>query len=84
MTIITPALQELAELFGDPVLAQDVGEQFTCSEADTIARILATSGHSGAAARWLFGHSLGDETDDRHLGMTEASAEAYVSDMSDA
>ncbi len=60
----------LAEVFGDDMLAQMQGGNFTCSEADNIATALIMLGQPDAAATWLEGHSLGDDSDEdsHHLG----------------
>lgn len=63
---LTDALAELAGVFGDGYVAFDNGSKFTCTEADTIARVLVVAGHEDAAVTWLKGHAEGDEGGDNH------------------
>lgn len=63
---LSDALAELAGVFGDGMTSDMVGSQFTCSEADTIARVLVLAGHREAAETWLRGHAQGDEDGDSH------------------
>lgn len=57
---------DLASVFGDGYIASDVGHHFTCTEADTIARVLKLSGNVEAAETWLEGHAEGDDCGDDH------------------
>ncbi|MFH8414378.1 hypothetical protein [Streptomyces collinus] len=63
---LSDALAELASTFGDGYVAFDTGSKFTCSEADSVARVLAVAGHEDAAVTWLRGHAEGDEGGDSH------------------
>ncbi|MGW1040019.1 hypothetical protein [Streptomyces sp. NPDC002547] len=60
------ALSELASVFGDGMTAYDTGSKFTCSEADSVARVLIFSGNEEAAVTWLKGHADGEDWDDSH------------------
>jgi hypothetical protein len=64
--ILDSALDGLAQVFGDPDTAAQVGPQFTCTEADRIAWALIASRHAGAAVVWLEGHAAGDTGQDKH------------------
>jgi hypothetical protein len=66
--ILEQALDGLAEVFGDPETAGEVGPHFTCSEADRIAWALVASRHANAALVWLDAHAAGDKDEDRHGG----------------
>jgi hypothetical protein len=66
--ILESSLDDLAQVFGDPETAAQVGGEFTCAEADCIARVLIASRHADAAAVWLAAHATGDTTEDRHGG----------------
>ncbi|MGW0861278.1 hypothetical protein [Streptomyces sp. NPDC002611] len=61
------ALGDLASAFGDDWTADHTGPAFSCSEADSVARLLALTGHEDAAVRWLVGHAQNDEWDDFHF-----------------
>lgn len=61
LAMLEPALERLAEMFGDGMTALNVGEHFRCSEADTIAEVLLAAGHKDAAVNWLNGHAVGDK-----------------------
>ncbi|MFI5863543.1 hypothetical protein [Streptomyces sp. NPDC051546] len=65
------ALADLASVFGDGMTADHTGPAFSCGEADTIARVLALSGHREAAETWLSGHAQGDEGDDYHFTVND-------------
>ncbi|WJN62610.1 hypothetical protein [Streptomyces phage phiScoe1] len=69
------ALDELAKVFGDGMTADHVGSKFTCSEADTIARVLILTGYKDEAVAWLEGHAQGDEVDDLHFTYDETDPE---------
>lgn len=69
------ALTELAGVFGDGLTANMVGSQFTCSEADKIARSLLLAGHRKEAETWLSGHAQGDEYDDYHFIVNDEDPE---------
>lgn len=79
-------LNELAAVFGDGMTAMHLGGSFTCPEANTIAAVLALSGHIDAASEWLAAHAEHDEDHDLHVGWstdiateaTRAIARAYV------
>lgn len=58
---LADALDDLADVLSDGMTAGHVGHHFTCSEAETIARVLQLAGHADAAAAWLDGHAEGDE-----------------------
>ena len=61
------ALTDLAGVFGDDWTADHTGPAFSCSEADSVARLLALTGHTEAAVQWLIGHAQKDEWDDYHF-----------------
>ncbi|QJD50719.1 hypothetical protein SEA_ISSMI_73 [Streptomyces phage Issmi] len=69
------AITALAGVFGDGMTADMVGASFTCSEADTVARLLALAGHKSEALTWLEGHAQGDEVDDSHYTYDETDPE---------
>ena len=77
---LTEALHEMAEQLGDEMTADMVGPRFTCTEADSVARVLALSGHQAAAANFLFGHASEDEDEDTHFQMTHESVSDYIAD----
>lgn len=61
------ALDQMASVFGDGLTASGVGPHFTCSEAESVARVLTLSGNRAAAAVFLAGHAAGDDDpDDLH------------------
>lgn len=64
---LVDALTDLAHVFG--ITAGHTGHHFTCSEAETIARVLQLAGHADAAAAWIDGHAEGD---DERSGDTDA------------
>ena len=66
--VLEKALDGLAEVFGDPEAAAEVGPHVTCSEADRIAWALVASRHANAAVVWLDGHAATDTDEDRHGG----------------
>jgi ApbE superfamily uncharacterized protein (UPF0280 family) len=88
------ALSNLADVFGDCMTADHTGSSFSCGEADSVARLLALTGHEDAAVRWLIGHAQNDEWDDYHfIGndddpedegrvMTDEEIAEYVADWS--
>ncbi|ATI18775.1 hypothetical protein SEA_DAUDAU_74 [Streptomyces phage Daudau] len=63
---LNDALAELASVFGDGMTADHTGSGFTCTEADTVARVLVLAGHTDAAETWLHGHADGDDGGDSH------------------
>ena len=66
--ILERALDGLAEVFGDPDAAEEVGPHVTCDEADRIAWALVASRHADAAVVWLDKHAATDTDEDRHGG----------------
>jgi hypothetical protein len=60
------ALTGAAEVFGDEMFADYMGEKFSCREADAIARLLVVAGHDVAAQVFLLGHAQGDKPGDFH------------------
>ncbi|WP_327292463.1 hypothetical protein [Streptomyces sp. NBC_01198] len=68
---LTESLAMMADVFGDGMFASHVGGFFTCSEADSIARVLLLSGHRDEALTWLSCHADGDEVDDSHFTYDE-------------
>ncbi|MEU5446903.1 hypothetical protein [Streptomyces californicus] len=60
------AIAELSSVFGDGMTASDTGSNFTCTEADIIARVLYLTGQEEAAVTWLLGHAEGEDWDDTH------------------
>jgi len=85
---LNEALAALAGVFGDGMTADHTGSGFTCTEADTIARVLVLAGHHDEAASWLEGHATGDDGGDDHWHfdgdddegrpLTEDEVSAYV------
>lgn len=71
LKVLDGAISELAGVFGDGMTADHVGAKFTCSEADTIARLLVLAGHKDDAVNWLIGHAQGDEAEDSHFTYDE-------------
>lgn len=59
-------IEDLSMVFADDTTAGDIGPQFTCSEADAIARALLAGGQWMSAHVWLEGHSQGDAPHERH------------------
>ncbi|WAB08780.1 hypothetical protein SEA_ANDRIS_76 [Streptomyces phage Andris] len=86
------ALEGLAETFSFYGTAE-AGPHFTCTEADSIARVLLASGNRDEAITWLTGHAHGDEWGDDHFigdaddpedegrAMTDAELAAYVDEL---
>ncbi|MGW6600580.1 hypothetical protein [Streptomyces sp. NPDC055036] len=73
------ALHDLAVTFGDYMTAE-AGGHFTCTEADSLARVLLLSGHRDQAITWLTGHWSGDDdADDLHAD--EESIPAYLDSL---
>jgi hypothetical protein len=70
---LSEALAALAGVFGDGMTADHTGSGFTCTEADTIARVLVLAGHSEAAESWLEGHATGDDGGDDHWHYDESN-----------
>lgn len=70
--------QQVGEVLAET--ASDVGEHFTCGEADTLAMFLAMNGETEAASVFILGHAAGDIEDDDIHGpdWTRADADAYV------
>ena len=66
--VLAKALDGLAEVFGDPETAAEVGPHITCSEADPIAWALVASRHAKAAVVGWMGTPLADTDEDRHGG----------------
>jgi hypothetical protein len=64
--VLSDALTGLASVFGDGMTADHTGSGFTCTEADTIARVLVLAGHRDEAVTWLEGHASGDDCGDDH------------------
>lgn len=82
MPHIADALQALAGIvatISHPEYALAVGQHMTCSEADHLARLVLRLGEVEAAARIIYGHSVGDDDiDDDHQDMDEGDAVQYV------
>lgn len=81
MTPLGRALDDLAEEFEDTA---GLGEHFTCSEADAVARVLALTGHPNTAASFLLGHSSEDDDESyAHYGWERSDelATEYVAAM---
>ncbi len=66
--VLEDALDGLAEVFGDPETAWQVGKHFTCAEADRIAWVLIVSRHDHAAVVWLTLHAASDTDESLHGG----------------
>lgn len=85
MSAVESAGQLLAEVFGDPMTADNVGGHFTCAEANNVAEALIGLGRPGDAVTWLIGHSHGDDDQyDSHAwdpSDAEDRAEEYVRDV---
>ena len=62
------ALDGLARVFGRRGTAERVGPNFTCTEANIIAYVLAASRHVDAAIVWLDEHAASDTEEDTHGG----------------
>lgn len=67
---LTTTLAEFASVFADSMLADSLGRQLTCVEADTLAATLRALGDSDAATMWIEFHAHGDEPGDRHHRIT--------------
>lgn len=77
---VVTAIADVAGVFGSDA-AESVGSGFTCGEAESIAVLLAISGHVDAAAIWMDGHASGDDEGDRHWAIGRAgraAAEVYA------
>lgn len=66
-------VESLAAVFGDKMVANDVGPRFTCFEADVVATALRDAGHHTEADVWINGHARGDGPDDAHYQCGQAS-----------
>jgi hypothetical protein len=60
------ALDSLAQVFSRPSMAERVGPQVTCDEANRIAWVLVASRHTEAAILWIEGHAASDTEEDLH------------------
>jgi hypothetical protein len=68
LALIQSAATAFADTFGSAELGHDVGSYMTCSEADTMATLMAVASQDvEAAAQFLAGHAYGDDDpDDTH------------------
>jgi hypothetical protein len=74
------AIATFASILGDPMTALHVGERFTCTEADDMARALMAGGRKQEAITFLDGHATGDDDpDDIHSEIEDF--EAYVLEL---
>ena len=62
------ALDALAQVLGRHRVAERLGPQFTCLEANLLAWVLIASRHTDAAVSWMDGHAAGDDEDAVHGG----------------
>lgn len=60
------AAHRLADMFGSEELGSSVGTHMTCTEAEALADVMRAVGEDEAAARFLRGHSEGDDEGDDH------------------
>ncbi|MFE4451443.1 hypothetical protein [Streptomyces sp. NPDC056796] len=77
------AFEAMGDVLGDYLTSRDVGEHFTCRQADTLAFALAVGGQIDAAVALLEGHALGDsEKDgDDHLGGEDFNGSRYLNEV---
>ena len=69
---VVEALAEFAAMMGR---VSTSAEHFTCTEAETVARLLRALGHSADAERFLDAHAAGDDEDhDQHRDRATAPA----------
>lgn len=73
-TIDTDAAATFAEVFGDGLLAFQVGPRMTCTEVDALAGMLRAVGADAAAATWIEGHAAEDDEGDAHFQAPELDA----------
>lgn len=64
----------LAALLGDREVAQQLGPQFTCAQANEVATILSSAGQVNAAIIFLLGHADHDTYGMEHFGMDDVDA----------
>lgn len=73
-TIHAPAAATFAEVFGDGLLAFEVGPRMTCTEVEALAGMLRAVGADAAADTWIEGHAAEDEEGDAHFQAPELEA----------
>jgi hypothetical protein len=73
----------LGAVFGDEMVAWDLGGRFSCAEADNIANALSLLGQSAAAETWARGHAAADEPDDTHYQPPTRKGETSDNDQSE-
>ncbi|MFE7480004.1 hypothetical protein [Streptomyces sp. NPDC057552] len=61
------AVEDLAALFNDGMLADALGEKLTCLEIEKVAAFFRAVGHPAVADLWLECHAQGDDEDDMHF-----------------
>lgn len=64
----TTVLDHFAEVWGDSMLLNDIGERLTCTEAEALAELLRAVKRPDAAESLIDAHSYGDEEGDLHYG----------------
>lgn len=75
------AIEDVARVLGDPMTAMHLGERFTCTEADDLARALMVGNQKSAAITFLEAHAQGDGEDDDHHEVEDI--ENYVRELAD-
>ncbi|MDX3525096.1 hypothetical protein P1P75_01180 [Streptomyces sp. ID05-39B] len=74
------AISVFADILGDGMTAQGVGDYFTCTEAERLTKALMEGGHKRAAMTFLEGHAFADDDpDDLHADIDDY--EAYVLEL---
>ena len=74
-TIDSPAAATFAEVFGDGLLAFEVGPRMTCTEVEALAGMLRAVGADTAADHWIEGHAADDDEGDAHFQAPELDAD---------
>ncbi|MFB8020078.1 hypothetical protein ACFC36_16130 [Streptomyces rubiginosohelvolus] len=69
------AAEDLATLFNDGMLADHLGERFTCGEIEEIASFFRAVDHPAVAALWVECHAQGDDEGDLHYAAPAGSDE---------
>lgn len=74
-TTVAEAIGDMADVFGDSMFGNHVGELFSCGEADAVARVLLAGGRIDEAQAWLVAHSQGDDEDDLHFELWDEDSD---------
>jgi hypothetical protein len=62
-------IEDAASILSDGMLADEVGPQLTCSEAETLARFISLMRGEPEAQAFLKAHAQSDDEDDDHFDL---------------